>query len=140
MESFCCCQNEGLVQTYARFILPSSVFQSQVNLGGLVWSENSIFSCQVCHVIKFTYVWQHGVFKEFCDHDSCGSGSNICYGSLCLVSSLNLMFFCFNEYTYLHDNTWRVTPWVLIKDYRNWWILKERMSHLSLFWCFEARI
>ncbi|XP_048501203.1 CST complex subunit CTC1 isoform X2 [Beta vulgaris subsp. vulgaris] len=48
--------NEGLVQTYARFILPSSVFQSQ-----------------------------HGVFKEFCDHDSCGSGSNICYGSLCLI-------------------------------------------------------
>ncbi|XP_021726673.1 CST complex subunit CTC1 [Chenopodium quinoa] len=47
---------EGLVQTYARSTLPSSVFQSR-----------------------------HGSFTEFCKHDSCGSGSNINYSSLSLA-------------------------------------------------------
>ncbi|XP_056694368.1 CST complex subunit CTC1 isoform X2 [Spinacia oleracea] len=47
---------EGLVQTYARAILPSSVLQSR-----------------------------HGIFMEFCKHDSCGSGSNIYYGNLSLA-------------------------------------------------------
>ncbi|KAL2895110.1 CST complex subunit CTC1 [Bienertia sinuspersici] len=51
---------EGLVHTYARFILPSPALQSR-----------------------------HGNFMEFCKHGLCGCGSNIYYGSLSLAIPLS---------------------------------------------------
>ncbi|XP_074273234.1 CST complex subunit CTC1 isoform X6 [Silene latifolia] len=51
---------EGLVQTYARHVLPSSG----------------------SHL-------QHGLFMNFCIHDSCSSGSNVSYGNLSLAVPLS---------------------------------------------------